>query len=56
MGDREAFERWVRDSGIFTDWSRDKTSDENPYHKTIVECAWQAWQAALLDDDCTGEK
>lgn len=44
---REAFEQWAKESGEFTDWSRDKTSDTNPYHKPRVELAWKAWQAAV---------
>jgi hypothetical protein len=44
---REAFETWVRNSGEFTDWSRDKTSENNPYHKPRVELAWQSWRAAV---------
>ena len=42
---REAFEEWVKESGQFTDWSRDKTDEANTYHKPRVELAWQAWKA-----------
>jgi hypothetical protein len=45
MTEREAFEEWVKECGEFTDWSRDKTSEANPYHRPRVELAWQAWQA-----------
>lgn len=44
---REAFEAWLKETGYFTDWSRDKTNDANPYNKPLVERTWQAWQAAI---------
>jgi hypothetical protein len=44
--DREAFEAWIKGNDTFTDWSRDKTSETNPYHKPLVERTWQAWLAA----------
>jgi len=47
MTKREAFETWVKENGAFTDWSRDKTSEANPYHKPLVERTWQAWCAAV---------
>lgn len=46
MTEREAFENWLKESGSFADWSRDRTGD-GPYHKPLVERAWQAWQAAV---------
>lgn len=44
---RQEFEIWIEiRKDLFMDWSRDKTSESNPYHKPRTELAWQAWKGA----------
>ena len=44
--ERQAFEDWCRSTNNI-DWSRDKTSEANEYHKPYTQRAWLAWQAAV---------
>lgn len=46
---RENFERWVRESGSFTDWTR--IGSNGDYQKPLVQRTWLAWQAAVASAD-----
>jgi hypothetical protein len=54
MTKRAAFEKWVDESGSFTDWTR--IGGHGDYQKPLVQRTWLAWCAAVEWARTHGEK